>query len=92
MVDKNKLEYSALLTYIKSHLKDYEYEVKRVIKLMYERRYNLLTASVELYDVITDAIEDFCRDNNVNYDSFDVYSTYGKDIDDIFFDTMYIDF
>ncbi len=80
--------YLTLLTYIKNELNDCQIEVKNAIEKMYEYRCSLSSASEFIMNRIDNGIKNFCLNNNFNYDYFNVYEIFGKDIEDIFWDSL----
>lgn len=80
--------YILLLTYIKDELNDCQIEVKNAIEKMDAYRCSLSSASELIVDKIDDGIKNFCLDNNFDYDDFNIYEIFGKDIEDIFWDSL----
>lgn len=80
--------YKLLLTYIKDELNDCKIEVKNAIEIMNMCRCSLSYASNFIVDKIDNGIKNFCMDNNLVYDDFNIYEIFGKDIEDIFWDSL----
>lgn len=80
--------YILLLTYIKDELNYYQIEVKNAIEKMNTYRCSLSSASEFIVDRIDNGIKNFCLDNNFDYDDFNIYEIFGKDIEDIFWDSL----
>lgn len=80
--------YILLLTYIKDELDGCQIDVKNAIEKMNIYRCSLSSASNFIVDKIDDGIKNFCLDNNFDYDDFNIYEIFGKDIEDIFWDSL----
>lgn len=80
--------YILLLTYIKDELNGCQFEIENAIEKMNTYRCSLSSASEFIVDKIDDGIKNFCLDNNFDYDDFNTYEIFGKDIEDIFWDSL----
>lgn len=80
--------YILLLTYIKDELIDCQTEVKNAIEKMSTYHCSLSSASEFIINKIDNGIKNFCLDNDFDYDDFNTYEIFGKDIEDIFWDSL----
>lgn len=81
-------KYNKLIDKVKLYLADYELEIDLAIRNMDIYRCGLDSASVKIVDLIEDAIKEWCEENEIDYNDFDTYNMFGKDIIDIFWDAV----
>lgn len=78
-------DYDALILYVKDKLADKQDEVNVALKHL-ENRYPF--SQTDISKDVDNAIEDWCIDNDKDVAEFDIYTTFGKDIEDLFFDAL----
>ena len=78
-------DYDTLILYVKDKLRYKQDEVNVALKYL-ENRYPF--SQTDISKDVDNAIEDWCIDNDKDVSEFDTYTTFGKDIEDLFFDAL----
>lgn len=78
-------DYSTLILYVKDKLRYKQDEVNVALKHL-ENRYPF--SQTDISNDVDNAIESWCIDNDKDVSEFDIYTTFGKDIEDLFFDAL----
>lgn len=78
-------DYDTLILYVKDKLRYKQDEVNVALKHL-ENRYPF--SQTDISKDVDNAIEDWCIDNDKDVSEFDTYTTFGKDIEDLFFDAL----
>lgn len=84
------MTYDSLVSYVCRNLNGLESLIDYAIDCMSKNRCCLSVASNELSDIVYDSFSEWCEDNDIDEDSFDIYDEFGKEIEDIFFDAIKI--
>lgn len=77
--------YETLMKYVRDKFVGYDEEINLCLKYMNEQRCGL---SDFVEGRIIDAIDDYCVDNDIFSDDFDLYDEFGRSIEDLFFDAI----
>ena len=85
--EKEKL-YKQLLNYICVNIQDEEMEIDIALDMMDEYRCPLDHANERLFNLITDACQDFETDFEDTLEGQDVYEYFNKDVEEFFFDAL----
>ena len=78
-------DYDTLILYVKDKLRYKQDEVNVALKYL-EKRYPF--SQTDISKDVDNAIEDWCIDNDKDVSEFDIYTTFGKDIEDLFFHAL----
>lgn len=78
-------DYDTLILYVKDKLRYKQDEVNVALKHL-EKRYPF--SQTDISKDVDNAIENWCIDNDKDVSEFDIYTTFGKDIEDLFFDAL----
>ena len=64
--------YKPILEYWEANIEDFQMELKRAYKIMGRERVPLDYAAYDLYTEMYNLLEDFCLDNELDIEDFDI--------------------